>query len=73
MYGLHMPIVILHHGDSDIKESACGAGDLRSTPGSELFPGDGNGYKFQYSFLGNSMDRGAWWATVHGVVRIKHA
>ena len=32
----------------------------------EGYPGDGNGYPLQYSCLGNSMDRGAWWATVHG-------
>ena len=31
-------------------------------------PGEGNGYPFQYSCLENSMDRGAWWATTHGVV-----
>ena len=30
-------------------------------------PGEGNGYPLQYSCLGNSMDRGSWWATVHGV------
>ena len=32
-------------------------------------PGKGNGYPFQYSCLENSMDRGAWWATVHGVAK----
>ena len=30
------------------------------------FPGAGNGYPFQYSCLENPMDRGAWWAAVHG-------
>ena len=30
-------------------------------------PGEGNGNPLQYSCLGNPMDRGAWWATVHGV------
>ena len=62
-----MPIVILHYGDSDFKESTCSAGDLGSIPGSERFSGDGNGYKFQYSCLENSMNRGAWWALVHGL------
>ena len=36
-------------------------------PGSGRSPGEGNGYPFQYSCLENPMDRGAWWATVHGV------
>ena len=35
--------------------------------GQEAFPGVGNGYPLQYSHLENLMDRGAWWATVHGV------
>ena len=37
-------------------------------PGSGRFPGEGNGNPLQYSCLGNPMDRGAWQATVHGVV-----
>ena len=37
--------------------------------GREDSPGGGNGNPFQYSHLGNPMDRGAWWATVHGVVK----
>ena len=52
---------------SDDKESACNSGDLGSVPGSRRFPGEGNGSPLQYSCLGNSVDRGAWWATVHGV------
>jgi len=32
-------------------------------------PGEGNGYPLQYPCLGNSMDRGTWWATVHGVAK----
>ena len=44
-------------------------GDLRSTPGSGKSPGEGNGSPLQYSCLEHSMDRGAWWATVHGVTR----
>ena len=49
-------------GGSDAKESACNAGDVGFLP-----PGEGNGNPLQYSHLGNSMDRGAWWSTVHEV------
>ena len=56
-------------GGSDSKESACNAGDLGSIPGSWRCPGEGNGYPLQYSCLENSMDRGARWATVHGVAK----
>ena len=55
-------------GGSD-KESACSAGDLGSFPGSRRSSGQGNGYPLQYSCLENSMDTGAWWATVHGVTK----
>ena len=54
-------------GGSDGKESACSAGDLGLIPGSGRSPGEGNGNPLQYSCLENSMDGGAWWATVHGV------
>ena len=54
---------------SDIKESACDSGDWGSIPGSGRSPGEGNGNPLQYSCLGNSMDRGAWRVTVHGVAR----
>ena len=43
------------------------AGDPGSIPGSGRPPGGGNGNPLQYSCLGNPMDRGAWWATVHGI------
>ena len=49
------------------KESACNVGDLGSIPGLGRSPGEGNCNPLQYSTLGNPMDRGAWWATVHGV------
>ena len=49
------------------KEFACKAGDPGSTPGLGRFPGEGNGYALQSSCLENSMDRGAWWAAVHGI------
>ena len=54
------------------KESAHNAGDigeLGSILGLEKSPGVGNGNPFQYSCLENSMDRGAWWATVHGLAK----
>ena len=54
-------------GGLDGKESTCSAGDLGWFPGSGRFPGEGNGYPLQYSDLENSMDRGAWWATVRGI------
>ena len=47
----------------------CNAGDLGSIPGSGRSPGEGNGNPLQYSCLENPMDRGAWWATVHGVAK----
>ena len=56
-------------GGSDGKESACNAGDMGLIPGSGIFPGEGNGNLLQYSCLKNSMDRGAWWATVQGVAK----
>ena len=55
---------------SDSKASACNAGDLGSIPRWERAPGEGNGNPLQYSCLGNPMDRGAWWATVHGVAEL---
>ena len=54
-------------GGSDGKESACNVGDLGSIPGSGRSLGRGNGNPLQYSCLENPMDRGAWWATIHGV------
>ena len=44
-------------------------GDVGSIPGLGRCPGEGNGYPLQYSFLANSVDRGAWWAIVHRVVK----
>ena len=53
-------------GGSDGKESACNAGELGLTPGLGKSPGEGKGYPFQYSCLENSMNGGAWQATIHG-------
>ena len=54
---------------SDGKESVQNAGDPGSIPGLGRSSGKGNGNPFQYSCLENSMDRGAWGATVHGVAK----
>ena len=56
-------------GGSDGKESACSVGDPGSIPGSGRYPGEGNGNPLQYSCLENPMIRGAWQATIHGVVK----
>ena len=56
-----------------VKNSPANAGDLRdagSIPGSERFPGEGNGNPLQYSCLEKSIDRGAWQATVHAVAQL---
>ena len=55
-----------------VKNPPADAGDIRdvgSIPGPERSPGGGNGNPLQYSYLENPMDRGAWWATVHGVTQ----
>ena len=57
------------------KESAASArtaGYEGSVPELGRSPAEGNGNPLQYSCLENSMDRGAWWATVHGVARVGH-
>ena len=54
---------------SDGKVSARNAGDLDSNPGSGRSPGKENGNPLQYSCLENSMDRGAWWVIIHGVIK----
>ena len=64
----HLPSVCSSVG----KESACNAGDHGSISGLGRFPGEENGYPLQYSCLGNSTDRWAWWASVHGVTRVGH-
>ena len=55
-----------------VKNPQANAGDVRdmgAVPGSGRFPGIGNGNPLRYSCLENSMDSGAWWATVHGVAK----
>ena len=55
-----------------VKDLPVNAGDRKdagSIPGLGRSSGVGNGNPLQYSCLGNPMDRGAWWATVHGVAK----
>ena len=52
-------------------ESSCQAGDAGLIPGLGRSPEEGNGNPLQYSSLENPMDRGAWWATVHGITEIQ--
>ena len=56
-------------GASDGNEFACSAGDPGLIPVLGRSSGEGNGYPLHYSYLENSMDRGAQWATVHGVTK----
>ena len=64
-----MSVYIHIHGGSDGKETACNAEHPGSILGSGRSPREGNGHAFQHSCLENSMDRWAWWATVHGVAK----
>ena len=66
---LHTPIVLGFPCGSAGKESACNVGDLGLIPGLWRYPGEGNGYSLQYSWLENSTDRGAWQTPVHGVAK----
>ena len=52
-----------------MQEFTCNAEDPGSIPGSGRYPGKGNGNPLQYSCLKNFMDRGFWWATIHGVTK----
>ena len=56
-------------GGSVVKNPPANAGDEGSIPAVRISPGEGNGTPFQYSCLGNSMDRGSWQAMVHGFVK----
>ena len=58
-----------------VKNPPANAGNGRDVdliPGSRRSPGGGNGNPLQYSCLENPTDRGAWRATVHGVIRVGH-
>ena len=64
--------LIAFPGGSDGKESAGNTGDPGSIPESGRSPGEGNGNPLQNSCLENSMDKGAWMARVHGLLRVRH-
>ena len=66
---LHDPMDHRFCGGSGNKASACNVGDPGSIPRSGRSPREGNGNPLQYSWLENAMDRGAWWATVHGTAK----
>ena len=55
-----------------VKNPHANARDRDSIPESGISPGKGNGNPLQYSCLENPMDRGAWWATAHGVAKVRH-
>ena len=57
---------------SVVKNPPTNAGDMGLIPGLGRSPGEVNGNPFQYSCLGNPIDREAWWATVMGSQRIRH-
>ena len=65
----YLSLLLGFPGSSDSKEPACNVEDPGLIPGSGRPPGEGNGNPLQYSCLENPMDRGAWWATVHGVAK----
>ena len=56
-------------GGSGSKESAWNAEYLGLIPGLGKSPGEGDGNPLWYACLGNPMDRGAWWAAVHGITK----
>ena len=56
-------------GGSVVKKPPAKAGEVGSIPGSGRFPGEGNGNPSKQYCLEKSMDREAWWATVHGVTK----
>ena len=55
-----------------VKNPPANAGDSGLISGPGRSPGEANGNPLQYPSLGNPMDRRAWWATVRGVVRVRH-
>ena len=59
-------------GGSMVKNLPANAGDVGLIPELGRSLGEGNGNPLQCSYLGNPMDRGAWWATVYGSQRVRH-
>ena len=56
-------------GGSVVRNLPASAGDVSLIPGLGRCPGKGHDNPLQYSWLENPMDRGAWWATAHGVAK----
>ena len=68
--GLSLTLLLMSFpGGSNGKESACKVRELGSIAGPGRSLGEGHGKPLQYSCLKNSMDRGAWWATVDGLTK----
>ena len=65
---LRLPLYLSDNPSANVGD----ARDVGLIPGSERSPGEGNGNLLLCSCLENPMDRGAWWATVHGVTRVRH-
>ena len=68
----HLLMLGASQGERVVKSPPANAGDLRDsglTPGLGRSPGGGHGNPLQYSCMENPKDRGAWWATVHGVTK----
>ena len=59
-------------GGTNVKNPPANAREASSITGLGRSPGEGNSNPLQYSCLENPMDRGAWWATVQGVKRVRH-
>ena len=74
MYAFTKYVGICYNWASQVVLVTKNSGDIRgagSIPGSGSFPGQGHGNLRQYSCLGNTMDRRAWWAAVHWVANSK--
>ena len=70
-------VIVWHFPDGSVVKNppanaGVARGDLGSIPGSGRSPAGGHGNPLLYSYLGNPMDKGTWWATVHGVPRVGH-
>jgi len=55
-----------------VKNPPANVGDMGSIPGLGRPPGKQNSSLLQYSYQNNPMNRGAWWAIVHGVTKVRH-